>query len=188
MQTNDPKQLLANKRFLFLDRDGVINKRIIGGYITNPEAFECLDGVPEAIAIFNKHFERVFVVTNQQGIGKGLMTDEDLKAVHNHLSDILVEAGGYIDAFYYCKHLVNSKENCRKPSPAMGLQAQADFPEVDFSQSLMVGDMVSDLQFAHALEMPGILIESAHSMPQAKATADMRVPSLLHLAHMIQDL
>lgn len=176
------EDILKNKRFLFLDRDGVINKRIIGGYVSSPNEFECIKGVAEAIAIFNQHFERIIVVTNQQGIGKGIMTTEDLKAVHEHLNTILAEKEAHIDAFYHCPKLVNMPNNCRKPSPAMGLQAQKDYPEIDFSQSLMVGDMLSDIQFAHALNMPGILIDNKHINDYVRAQADLLFPSLLDLA------
>ncbi len=180
------KKLLQNKRFLFLDRDGVINKRIVGGYITHPKALELLEHVAEAIAAFNLHFEKVFVVTNQQGIGKGLMTTKDLAAVHQKLSDTLSKANAHIDAFYHCPQLTSVENNCRKPAPAMGLQAKTDFPEINFSESVMVGDSLSDLQFAKTLDMTAVLIDNPYIAPQDKTQADIIVSSLWELAQLIQ--
>ncbi len=68
---------------LFLDRDGVINERIVDGYVTRPEDFRLLEGVLEAMVIFARRFDRIFMVTNQQGIGKGLMSVGDLELIHN---------------------------------------------------------------------------------------------------------
>ncbi len=180
------KKLLQNKRFLFLDRDGVINKRIIGGYITHPKELELLEHVAEAIAVFNLHFEKVLVITNQQGIGKGLMTTEDLAAVHQELSHRLSEVNGHIDAFYYCPQLASVENNCRKPAPAMGLQAKNEFPEINFSESVMVGDSLSDLQFAKTLGMTAVLIDNPYIATQDKTQADIIVSSLWELAQLIQ--
>lgn len=178
--------LLKDTHFLFLDRDGVINKRIMGGYITQPKELELLDGVAEAVAVFNQHFEKVFVVTNQQGIGKGLMTTADLAAVHQRLSDILAQANAHIDAFYHCPELASKDNNCRKPAKAMGLQAKADFPEVDFTQSVMVGDSLSDIHFGKALQMKTVLIDNPHFPAHNKHEADLIVPSLWDLAQMLK--
>ena len=84
---------------LFLDRDGVINRRIVDGYVTRPADFVLIDGVLEAMALFAKRFDRIFVVTNQQGIGKGLMTEADLEAVH---SGLLRQVQGVISFRLFC--------------------------------------------------------------------------------------
>ncbi len=82
---------------LFLDRDGVINKRLVGDYVKKTEEFVFLDGVLEAIATLSTKFNRIFIVTNQQGIGKGLMTEKDLKQVHDSMEKEIVEHAGKID-------------------------------------------------------------------------------------------
>ncbi len=82
---------------LFLDRDGVINRRLMGDYVKSLDEFEILPGVLGAIKNFSKKFGRIVIVTNQQGIGKGLMTNEDLNAVHQYLHAKEVRASAWVD-------------------------------------------------------------------------------------------
>ena len=145
-------------RAIFLDRDGVINRRIPGDYVRDSSEFVFLDGVPEAICWLNQHFDRVFVATNQQGIGKGRMTIADLERVHNYMVSVLESRGARLDKIYYCPDLAHQQPNCRKPHPAMALQAAKDFPEIDLQQSWMVGDSLSDLQFGWNAGMQTALI------------------------------
>lgn len=150
---------------LFLDRDGVINRRLPGHYVTHWETFEWIPGVLPAIAAFSRLFGRIVVVTNQQGIGKGLMSEKQLAEIHQHLVKSVVAAGGRIDAVYYCPHLSTDNCGCRKPLGGMALSAQADFPEIDFSQSVMAGDTASDIQFGQNLGMITALIGSEDTSP-----------------------
>lgn len=143
---------------LFLDRDGVINTRIPGGYVSHPDDFEWMPGNPEAIAQLRPLFDYFFVVTNQQGIGKRLMTIAELQAVHDHMCAGLEKAGALPDRIYTCPDLKTAPNNCRKPSPKMGLQAKADFPDIDFGRSVMVGDSLSDLEFGHHLGMRNVWV------------------------------
>jgi len=143
---------------LFLDRDGVINKRIPGSYVIHPNQFEFLPGVLEAIQYLSTQFDRILVVTNQQGVGKGIFSEPALQRVHEHMLAGIKEAGGRIDKIYACTKLAKDNPPCRKPNTGMGQQAKEDFPEIDFSQSVMVGDSVSDMEFAHRLGMTAILI------------------------------
>ncbi|MFM2018644.1 MAG: hypothetical protein RL007_2300 [Bacteroidota bacterium] len=133
---------------LFLDRDGVINRRIIDGYVTRPEEFEFLSNVPESIAILTRIFNHIIVVTNQQGIGKGLYTVEDLSRVHEKMKLGVAGAGGKISAVYFAPQLASENSQMRKPGTGMALQARNDFPDIDFSKSIMVGDSRSDMEFA----------------------------------------
>ncbi len=132
---------------LFLDRDGVINVRLIDDYVKNIGEFEFMPGVPEAIAKLSKIFGRVFVVTNQRGIARKLMTIEDLRQVNDYMLDGVKKAGGRINRIYFCPHDRNEGCGCRKPDTGMALQAKKEFPEVDFKKSIMVGDSTSDLEF-----------------------------------------
>ena len=143
---------------LFLDRDGVINERLPGEYVSNWEQFRWCAGNPQAIAALGDRFQYVFVVTNQQGVGKGLMTQGQLNAVHQRMRHEIVAVGGRIDHIFCCTDLANQVENCRKPSPQMGYAAQKIFPDIDFSRSYMVGDSLSDLQFGQALGTKNVLI------------------------------
>ncbi|MCB0551629.1 MAG: HAD family hydrolase [Phaeodactylibacter sp.] len=143
---------------LFLDRDGVINRRLPGDYVRDWEAFEWLPGALEAIAGLTQRAGRSFVVTNQQGIGKGLMTEQSLALIHALMQQEITVAGGRIDAVYHCPDLSSAFPNCRKPGPAMAMQAKRAFPDVDFRRSVMVGDSLSDMQFGQALGMYTVLV------------------------------
>jgi histidinol-phosphate phosphatase family protein len=143
---------------LFLDRDGVINRRIMDGYVQTINEFDILPGVLDAITKFTNQFQRIFIVTNQQGIGKGLMTHRQLTNIHNHLIDEISKNNGNIDAVYYAPQLVAENSNFRKPKIGMALKAKVEFPEVDLSKSIMIGDSVSDMQFGKNAGMTTIFI------------------------------
>lgn len=147
-----------NEWTLFLDRDGVINVRKIGEYVRNWSEFIYLPQSDKAIVEFSKIFQRVIVVTNQQGIGKNLMTENDLTAIHEALKADIAQKGGKIDAIYHCPHLASVRCACRKPETGMALQAQQDFPEIDFNYAIMVGDSLTDLQMGQQLNMQNVLI------------------------------
>jgi histidinol-phosphate phosphatase family protein len=143
---------------LFLDRDGVINERIVGGYVKNCAQFVLLPGVVEAMKIFSELFGHVFVVTNQQGIGKGLMTDDELTVVHNFMTDEIEKGGGRINRIYYSPHLESEHHPTRKPAPGMALQAKKEFSTLCFNRSVMAGDSISDMVFGKNLGMTTVFI------------------------------
>jgi D-glycero-D-manno-heptose 1,7-bisphosphate phosphatase len=144
---------------LFLDRDGVINERLPGDYVSQWSEFQFTPRALEALAFFATHFQHIIVVTNQQGVGKGQMTEAQLAEIHQKMIQEIVAAGGRIDAVYHCPDLSSVPNNCRKPAPTMALKAQAGFPAIDFQTSIMVGDSVSDLEFGQNLGMHTVLIE-----------------------------
>ena len=148
---------------LFLDRDGVINERRPGAYVTQWEEFRFKAGVLEAIPTLNQLFARILIVTNQQGIGKGLMSAQDLQLIHETMLKTIASHGGRIDKIYHCPSLKTDESNCRKPDPAMASQAKLEFPEIDFSNSLMVGDTVTDIGFGKKLGMQTAWIQSPGS-------------------------
>ena len=135
-------------RTLFLDRDGVVNVQIIDGYVMDPQQFVFHEGAIDALCGLRERFERMILVTNQQCVGKGLCTMAEIDAVHDWMTRRLQEHGFAFDKIYCCPHLASDGCTCRKPRPGMALQAKQDFPEIDFSQSMMVGDSLSDMQFA----------------------------------------
>ncbi|MBE50891.1 MAG: phosphatase [Flavobacteriales bacterium] len=130
---------------LFLDRDGVINKKI-SGYISSYEEFNFIDGVFDSLRILSKKFQRIIIITNQQGIGKGLMTENDLLNLHSQMLDELSKYNVKIDKIYFCPHLENFECNCRKPKPGMIIQAAQEFPDIDFKKSYLLGDSDSDIE------------------------------------------
>ena len=154
------KIIIGRGATLFLDRDGVINRRIPGDYVKNPAEFEFLEGVPEAIKIFNLYFSYIVVVTNQQGIGNGLFTEDQLKTVHLNMCLQLARKGALIHRVYYCPELESKADNCRKPNPIMAFWAKRDFPSIDFSNAVMVGDSASDINFAKNCGMQSVLVNT----------------------------
>lgn len=152
--------IVSSEWTLFLDRDGVINKKIDNDYVKKVSEFEFLPNALEAIVAFSKIFNRIIVVTNQQGIGKGLMTGQDLRLVHQHLIDAVHEAGGKIDAIYYAPKLAKEKSVLRKPNVGMGSKAKEDFADIDFNKSIVVGDSLSDIEFGKNLGMKTVFIST----------------------------
>ncbi|MFP4469619.1 MAG: D-glycero-alpha-D-manno-heptose-1,7-bisphosphate 7-phosphatase [Bacteroidales bacterium] len=159
------KSLETSKRWtLFLDRDGVINRRLINDYVKTWEEFDFIRGVPGAVSLLSKVFGKVLVVTNQQGIGKGLMSMADLEAIHRNMLDEINAAGGRIDKIYVCPDLEALRPFCRKPRVGMGLQAKIDFPEISFKHSVMCGDSESDMRFGKRLKMKTVLIHPKNTI------------------------
>ncbi len=154
----DWKNIIDNEWTLFLDRDGVINVRIIDGYVKNVDEFKFLPNVVEAFKIFKNKFKRVIIVTNQQGVGKGIMTNEDVHKVHNYMIKEIDIHAGKVDKIYFCPQLKSVPDNYRKPSPKMAYMAKNDFPDIDLSKSIMVGDMNSDVEFGKNAGMKTIFI------------------------------
>lgn len=172
---------------LFLDRDGVLNRRLPGDYVKHPDEFVPEAGAMEALSLLKEDFSRIVVVTNQAGIGKGLMSESDLAAVHQKLEALVHTAGGRIDGIYHCPHRPDAGCDCRKPAVGMALQAQADFPDIDFKQAWIVGDSASDMQLGLALGMKTVLIDGKFEDAEALASLpiDYRFESLLDFAHFI---
>lgn len=167
---------------LFLDRDGVINVRLIDDYVKNINEFEFLPGVLDAFKIFTEKFGRIIIVTNQQGVGKGLMTLQDVDTVHQFMTKEIEAQKGRIDAIYVCPQLKSDPDNFRKPSPRMAYMAQHDFPEIDFDKSIMIGDSNSDIEFGKNAGMYTILIGDE----PVKCKPDSKFESLLRFANILK--
>ncbi len=148
---------IDNSWSLFLDRDGVINEKIENDYVKNWDEFKFKDGVLQAVAGLGKIFGRIFIVTNQRGVGLGVMTEDKLNEIHGMLLSEITSLSGRIDKIYYCTAVDNCAE-CRKPNIGMGLKAKSDFPEIEFSKSIMIGDSISDMEFGKNLGMKTVFI------------------------------
>ena len=133
---------------LLLDRDGTINVHLLDDYVRHWEEFEFIPGVLEAMPQLARHFKHIFVVTNQRGVGKGLMTEGDLTAIHNRMMEEIEKAGGRIDGIYYCTSLADEDVR-RKPGRGMWEEIRRDHPDVTPERTLMVGDGDVDRDFAH---------------------------------------
>lgn len=167
MQKMNWKNLHINSGWtLFLDRDGVINRKIDGDYVRNLPQFEWLPGVQEALKKLASVFGRIIIVTNQQGVGKGLMSGEDVESIHAYIINQVKKTGGRIDHVYYSPHLKQENSDFRKPGIGMALQSKRDFPEIDFTRSIMVGDSVSDMEFGKIAGMITVFITNGKTLPE----------------------
>jgi histidinol-phosphate phosphatase family protein len=144
---------------LFLDRDGVINRLRPNDYVKCREEFEFLPDILEALAKWNKKFKHIFIVTNQRGVGKGIMSESDLLDVHSMMLSEIKRHGGRIDKIYCCTAVSDSNIN-RKPNLGMALQAKKEYPEIDLAKAVMLGDSESDRKFAKNAGMQGVVIYS----------------------------
>ena len=151
--------LEAGADTLFLDRDGVINRHLPGDYVRCPQQFVFLPGILEALAAWSAKFRRIVLVTNQRGVGRGLMTDADLSQVHAFMMARILEAGGRIDLILTCT-AVDEKDPRRKPQTGMFQEALQMFPKIRPERSVMLGDSPSDEAFARNCGMPFILLEA----------------------------
>lgn len=133
---------------LFIDRDGVVNNEKRLDYIHTWDEFRFYEGVKEAFKIFNKKFGIIIMVTNQRGVAKGLTKLQDLEMIHKNMLDEIEDKEGRIDKIYFC---IDMESENRKPNPGMGLQAIRDFPDIDLSKSVMIGNTLSDMQFGRNL-------------------------------------
>lgn len=143
---------------LFLDRDGVINKPPQHIYARNWDEFLFAEGALEALSILAAIFKRIIIVSNQQGVSKGLMSKNDLVDIHSNMKQCIEQAGGRIDAVYTCTALAEDGHPERKPNTGMAQKAIADFPDIETHRSLMVGDKISDIEFGKNLSMYTVLI------------------------------
>lgn len=158
---------------LFLDRDGVINKHIQGGYVTSLSNFEFIEGVLASIPKLNQVFGRIVVVTNQQCIGKRIIKEEDLTVIHSHMKTEIEKNGGKIDAIYHAPQLASENSQMRKPNIGMALKAKDQFKEINFSKAIMVGDSLTDMEFGRRNGMKTIYIN-----PGLNGDVDRTFPSL----------
>ncbi len=176
---------IDNTWTLFLDRDGVINRRKFGGYITKPSEFEFLPGVLDSLSFFTSIFNIIIIITNQQGIAKGIMSEDELIDLHKYMNGEIVKNNGNIDAIYYCTDLSDAYNNCRKPSIKMAQKAKNDFPAIDFTKSIMVGDSISDIEFGNNSGMKTIFITNNKNVTNI---ATINIDNLSELKILIQSL
>ena len=155
---------LSREPAVILDRDGVLNSRPPRAqYVTRWEDFQWLPGVKEALSVLSQAGYRIIVVSNQAGIGRGVMTEAALDDIHTRMKAEALEAGGRIDAIYFCPHDWEEGCECRKPKPGMLFQAQRDF-NLDLTRTVFVGDDERDAQAAEAAGCPSILISERTSL------------------------
>ncbi|HEV2479198.1 MAG TPA: HAD-IIIA family hydrolase [Puia sp.] len=167
---------------LFLDRDGVINEEKEDSYIFHYGEFHFYDGALEALKHFAEVFGHIVIVTNQRGVGKGLMTAADLQDIHDRMVEAIEARGGRIDRIYFADSLDNAHP-LRKPQPGMAYAAQKDLPAINLSRSVMVGNNISDMQFGRNAGMYTVFLRTTSpDQPLPNADIDLAFNSLYDFA------
>ena len=153
------------KHAVFLDRDGTIN--VEKEYLYQAEEFEFIPGAPEAIRLLNQAGLMVVVVTNQSGVARGFYTEDDVEALHRHISSELARFGAHVDAWLYCPHHPAGRGSyalpcdCRKPLPGM-LKDAARRYDIDLQNSTMIGDKLADIEAGQAAGCRTILVRTGY--------------------------
>ena len=171
---------------LFLDRDGVLNHEKEMDYVLNFTEFHFYEGVLDAIRCFNSIFARILIVTNQRGVEKQLMTEDDLLELHKEMMAKIEGSGGKVDALFYCTALNNDHPN-RKPNPGMALLAKESFPAIEFSKSIMVGNNLSDMLFGRNAGMHTVFVKTTNpGLPLPDPSIDLACENLVEFADILR--
>jgi histidinol-phosphate phosphatase family protein len=179
---------LQHNTAIFLDRDGVINEELHQDYVKKWEEFVFYNYSCQAIALLAQHFSHIFIVTNQKGVGRQLMTETALQEIHKKMVQQLEATGGRIDKIYYCTAVDNTAP-CRKPNPGMAYQAKQDFPIIDLSHSIMVGNNMSDMEFGKNAGMQTILVNTTKpAVELPHPSVDLQFNNLLSAAQYLVSL
>ncbi|RLU87628.1 hypothetical protein CTZ27_22845 [Streptomyces griseocarneus] len=158
----------------FLDRDGTLNEKPPPGeYITSPRQLTLLPGAAAAVRRINAAARPAILVTNQRGVARGLMSESDLAAVQNRLTELLREHGAFLDACYCCVH-EKGDCHCRKPSPGLLTRAAGDFPHLDLRNTVMIGDTETDVLAGRAAGTATVRLTDA----PGDTAADLVAPDL----------
>ncbi|MBI5077317.1 HAD-IIIA family hydrolase [Candidatus Falkowbacteria bacterium] len=154
------ESFLAHKKVIFLDRDGVINKKMPShDYVKKWEEFEFLPSVIPALKLLKSNGYVFYIVTNQRGISRGLMTIEDLNDIHRRMNEELMKNNIEVNAIYYCPHSSDDDCECRKPKPGMFFQAAREH-HLNLSEAIYIGDDETDRQAGEAAEVKTFLVSS----------------------------
>ncbi len=153
---------------VFLDRDGTLNEEV--GYIQDVNNLKLISGAARAVSRLNNENIVVILTTNQSGAARGLYDENHILHLNQHLADLLqAERGAWLDAVFYCPHLPEATVetfredcNCRKPKTGMIQNALTLFPQIELSQSFVVGDKASDVEFAKNAGCKGILLRTGY--------------------------
>ena len=170
-----PDFIWQNLRYVFLDRDGVINRKPPEGqYVGRWEEGEILPGVAEAIYRLNRSGRKVLVVTNQRGVALGRYTEQDVVEFHLQLQKHLSRQQARLDGLYFCPH-DKGQCDCRKPKTGMFRQAFREHPGALSANSVLIGDSLADIEAGFSLGMPTIFIQGE---PDRQSPAAERAESL----------
>ena len=172
------------QKAIFFDRDGIVNYRLVGDYVKSYDEF-CF--VPDFFEFFQKIKNKGYlaiIITNQQGVGKNYMTDDDLIEIHNSMQkEIFSNTGFNFDDIYYCSDLSTTFSLRRKPNPGMILEAINKW-DIDPDKSWMIGDSLSDIIAGKNANVQTIYIGQAQK--NAFINADFQFPMLYDAISVIE--
>ncbi|MFH1798921.1 MAG: HAD family hydrolase [Candidatus Omnitrophota bacterium] len=186
---------MNNNKYVFIDRDGVINKDPAGctryGYVTGWEDFHIIPGVVEAIKTLTEAGYKIIIISNQQGVGKGYFSRADLDEITVKLKDTIKQAGGEISDVYYCTHLKEEKCGCRKPNSGLFQIAKKELGIESLSGKFFIGDTESDMCSGKKVGMGTILVltgkSSAEDAESWQCKPDHICNDLLDAARLIME-
>lgn len=166
------------KRYVLLDRDGTIN--VDRGYLNDPDELELIRGAGPALARLREQGLGLVIVSNQSGIGRGFLDEDDLGRIHARLTELLAMDGTALDGIYCCPHLPTDRCACRKPETALVDRAAADHG-FDPAKSFVVGDKACDIELGRRVGATTILVRTGYG---EEAAADPSVDA----DHIVADL
>lgn len=152
------KAFFKPKKVIFLDRDGTLNiKPPKAQYLEKPEDFIWIDGSDKAVKLLNDQGYTVIIITNQPGIARGMVTQENLDAIHVKMNLELNKIGAHVDKIYYCPHGWDEGCDCRKPKPGMLYKAQKEL-SIDLTKAILIGDDERDIEAGQLVGCKTILV------------------------------
>jgi len=189
VRSNDPPFAgLHGVKHVILDRDGVLNEELeTGAYLADPCHLRWLPGALRALADLHALGIRVSVATNQSGIGRGAMSENDLKAVHQKMNSEAAAAGGSIDAIFYCPHPPEAESACRKPASGL-IEAAIAQGGIASAITLVVGDAARDLQAAQSASVRSALVRTGKGRLHEAYAATQSIPIYDDLAAVVAEV
>jgi D-glycero-D-manno-heptose 1,7-bisphosphate phosphatase len=174
---------IDNSWTLFLDRDGVVNFEKNNDYVKTWAEFKFYEESIMALPLLAQKFSTIVITTNQKGVSRGIMTEDDLTTIHQNMVSAIIKMGGRIDHIFYCTDLDNESIN-RKPQPGMAFQAKDKFPTIDFTKSIMVGNRTSDMEFGRNAGLHTVFLATTHpETAYPNPLIDYRFNNLLEFAN-----
>jgi histidinol-phosphate phosphatase family protein len=176
---------IDNSWTVFLDRDGVINEEIRDDYVRSIEQMQMYSYAAPAIAMLNRYFYKTVVVTNQRCVGRGIISVEQLREIHEYMLYELAKHNAAIDAIYFAPD-VDSHATMRKPNLGMAVQAVQDDSNIDLAKSVMVGNSPSDIEFGKRAGMKTVFVTTTKTAQDIEA--DLVLEDLMAFSEMISRL
>lgn len=175
---------MSGRRAVFLDRDGTLIEDV--SYLRDPAQVHLLPGAAGAVRRLNEAGLLAIVATNQSGIARGLLTEEDYLAAERRVDELLAGRGARLDAHYHCPHLpeIDGPCRCRKPGPLLYELASERFG-LDLGASWWVGDRLRDVEASRLFGGRGILVDSGPVRPAVSQGEFPRVPDLAAAVRMV---